>query len=86
MEECTMTFNHTTLEESALLVAGGIDPSTADMMFEVLTNKTNLYMSYNKAQAEVYPKFYKPCWSEGKLRTMIAEYGQKGMVVVKLKN
>ena len=80
MEEITMTFKHTSLEESELLIAGGVDPDTADMMFEVLTNKTNLYMGYDKAQAETYPNFYKPCWSEGKLRRMIADYGQRGMV------
>ena len=75
-----MTFKHTSLEESELLIAGGVDPDTADMMFEVLSDKTNVYIGYDKVQAEAYKKFYKPCWSEGKLRRMIADYGKRGMV------
>lgn len=77
MDEITLNINHTDLEESALLVAGGIDPNTADMMFEVLENKTNIYMGYNKEMNELYPEYYKPCWSEGKLRAMISDYGYR---------
>lgn len=80
MDEITLNINHTDLEESALLVAGGIDPNTADMMFEILEKKTNIYMGYHKEMNESYPEYYKPCWSEGKLRVMIAESGYRGMV------
>jgi hypothetical protein len=57
------------------LVAGGIDLNTADMTFEVLSSNTTIHMGFYKEMNELYPEYYKPCWSEGKLRTMISDYG-----------
>ena len=78
METITMTFDHTSLEESELLTIGGVNPETADMMFEILEKRTNIYVGYDKEQVATYPNHYKPCWSSGKLRQLIKEYGYRG--------
>lgn len=78
MEQITMTINYTSLEDSMLLVNGGIPVETADMMYELLEEREpKIYLSYDKRQADYYPKYYKPCWSERKLRTMIRELGTR---------
>ena len=77
METITTTFEHTSIEESELLINGGINPETADMMFEILENKTNIYIGYDKEQTRIYPDYYKPCWSCGKLKQLIKNFGYK---------
>ena len=78
MEQITLTLNHTTLEDSALLIAGGISPNTADLMFECLPNQEpKIHYGHDKRTAEYYSDlgYFKPCWSERKLQLLIQEYG-----------
>ena len=80
MEQITITLNHTSLEEASLLVAGGISSNTADMIFECLPNQEpKVHYGYDRRIADYYARvgYFKPCWSEKKLRLLIQEYNMK---------
>ena len=81
MESVTITINHTTLEESLLLINGGIPPESADMMFECLNGTVKVQMGYYKSCAETYPEIYKPCWSEDCLRSLMSDLNYRGGII-----
>ena len=80
--EITVTLRYTSLEDSMLLLAGGVSPETADMMFECLPGRDSpkVYVGFSRRSYEYYPEYYKPCWSEQKLRVMCDNMGHRGMV------
>lgn len=72
MNESKITILHTDLEESKLLAVSGVDPSTADMMWEVISGQPpKLHHHVSLGHIKTYPTHYIPCWSEGKIRTML---------------
>lgn len=81
METITLTFEHTSIEDSMLLVNGGIPADTADMMWLFEGDEPRATLGYFKVNATTYPDLFKPCWSEHKLRSMIADLGYKGGII-----